>query len=122
MHNLTDISGKSGTSPDDNEKSDGVGRISGWMQKRLTRQRSAFLSCVRDVLEHLRLVVLLRSFCRALATWTSWTAVVTAWTSVVIATWTTVITAVILTTWAALRAWTTLRLDISLRLFNESLA
>lgn len=125
MHNLTDISGKSGTFPDDNGKSDDMGRMSGWMQKRLTRQRSAFLSCVRDVLEHLRLVVLLwsfRSVVAAVAARSSWATVIAAWTSVAFTTWSAVVAAVVVTTWTSVSAWLALRLDIALRLLDESLA
>ena len=95
------------------------------MQKRLTPQRSAFLSCVRDVLEHLRLVVLLwsfRSVVAAVAARSSRATVIATWTSVAFTAWSAVVAAVVVTTWTLVSAWLALRLDISLRLFNESLA
>jgi hypothetical protein len=73
-------------------------------------------------LEHLRLVVLLVVLYRALATWTSWAAVIATWTSVSARTTVTCWATVILATWATLRTWTTLWLNISLRLLEESLA
>ena len=78
---------------------------------------------VSDVLEHLRLVVLLRSWSLvAVTTRASWTSVVTAWTSVssaVIAAWATV---TLLTAWTSVSAWLALRLNITLRLLDEGLA
>ena len=73
--------------------------------------------------EHLRLVVLLVVFNRALATRTSWTSVITTRTSVV-TTWTTiVVAAVVLTKWTTVSAtWTALWLNISLWLLEKSLA
>lgn len=70
--------------------------------------------------EHLRLVVLLVVFNRALATRTSWTSVIATWTSVV-TTWTAVVVAaVVLTTWATVSAtWTALWLNVSLWLLDE---
>ena len=83
-----------------------------------------FLVFGQDVLEHLWLVVLLCcwSVSWALATWTLRASVVAAWATVVatvIAAWATV---TLLTTWTSVSAWLALRLDISLRLLEESLA
>ena len=76
-------------------------------------------------LEHLWLVVLLWGISRALlATWTAWASVIAAWATVIVTTWTAVVvaTVVVLTTWTSVSAWLALRLDISLRLLEESLA
>ena len=85
---------------------------------------SHFNYMVKDVLEHLWLVVLLccRCFSRTLTTWASWTSVIATWTSVasaVIAAWSTV---AVVTTWTSVSAWLTLRLYISLWLLKKSLA
>jgi hypothetical protein len=77
---------------------------------------------IKDALEHLWLIVLLRCLSRTLAAWTLRASVVTAWTAVVatvVAAWTTV---TLLTTWTSVSAWLTLRLNVSLRLLEESLA
>ena len=73
-------------------------------------------------LEHFRLVVLLWSISLTVATWASWTSVIAAWTTVVVTTRTAVVATVVVTTWASVSAWLALRLDITLRLLEESLA
>ena len=77
------------------------------------------------LLEHLRFVVLLVVFYRSVTTiaartsrasvLATWTPVVTTWSASVVA-------AVILATWTSVTAWLALRLYISLRLLEESLA
>ena len=77
------------------------------------------------LLEHLRFVVLLVVFCRSVTTVaarTSRASVVAAWTAVVVTTWSAVVAAVVVTTWTSVTAWLALRLYISLRLLEESLA
>ena len=62
---------------------------------------------VRDVLEHLRLVVLLRSFrsvVAAVAARSSWATVIAAWASVTVTTWSAVVAAVVVTTWTTVSA------------------
>ena len=80
---------------------------------------------ISDVLEHLWLVVLLLwSVSLTVATWTSWASVIAAWATVVVTTWTAVVvaTVVVVTTWTSISAWLALRLNVSLRLLEESLA
>ena len=74
------------------------------------------------MLEHFWLIVLLVILGRTLAAWTAWTSVVTAWATVVITTWTAVIATVVVTAWASVSAWLALRLDITLWLLDKSLA
>lgn len=76
------------------------------------------------ILEHFRFIVLLRC-CRTLTAWASRTPVIATWTSVVALT--AVVTArttlaVITARTSVTATWTTLRLDITLRLLKESLA
>ena len=82
------------------------------------------LKCLRGpfLLEHLWFVVLLRGLSWTLTTWASWTSVIATWTSVasaVIAAWATV---TLLTTWTSVSAWLALWLNVSLWLLEESLA
>lgn len=92
---------------------------------------SLFLMMLRDVLEHLRLIVLLIILDRSIvATVTAWTPVVvaaratviTAWSSVVVTTWPTAVTTVIVATRTPVATRTALRLHIAFRLLDEGLA
>ena len=66
-------------------------------------------------LEHLRLVVLLRSICLPLATWTSWTSVITASALAVVTTW----TVAVLAAWTSVASWLAFSLNVSLRLLDK---
>lgn len=73
-------------------------------------------------LEHLRLVVVFNwSLGLTLAARTSRASVIATWTSVVAA-WSAVVATVVVTAWATVASWLALRLDVSLRLLDESLA
>lgn len=93
------------------------------MKKGQPSKASLSIVC-QDVLEHLRFVVLLdsRSFSRTFAARASWTFVIAAWATVVVTTWATVVAAVIVTTWTSVSTWLALRLYISFRLLEKSLA
>lgn len=82
----------------------------------------SLLYLCQDVLEHLWLVAWLVVFERTLTTWTSCASVLATWSAAVLTTRTTVVTTVIVTAWATVSARLALRLDVSLRLLEESLA